>query len=128
MLLGGDVYSCHQNNYYSSYCTLACKVLSLYVHSIGQWHSQDELVTWAQYRHIQCAHNTHLLGELGHTPAMNFFPIIHSEIASEILWPQIATILSVLPVCTLHVHMKAISHANNWSLTFAFYIIFTQHQ
>ena len=60
---------------FSYYYTLVCKVLSLYVHRpcIGQWHSQDELVTWAQHRHIQCAQNTHLLGELGHTCAMNFF-------------------------------------------------------
>ena len=36
------------------------------------------------------------------------------------------TILSVLPVCTLHVLVKlAITHANNWFLTLAFYIIFT---
>ena len=30
--------------------------------------------------------------------------------------------LLVLPVCSLHVHMKAIAHANNWSLTLAFHI------
>ena len=36
------------------------------------------------------------------------------------------TILSVVPVCSLHVHMKAIAHANNWSVTLAFHIIFTQ--
>ena len=31
---------------------------------------------------IQCVGNTHLLGDLGHTPTMNFQKIIHSEIAS----------------------------------------------
>ena len=46
-----------------------------------QWRSQDWQVTWAQHGHIQCARNTHLLGELGDAPATNFF--IHSEIASE---------------------------------------------
>ena len=35
------------------------------------------------------------------------------------------TIPSVLPVCSLHVHMKAIAHANNWSLSLAFHIILT---
>ena len=35
------------------------------------------------------------------------------------------TILLVLPACSLHVHMKAIAHANNQSLTLAkVYIIF----
>ena len=29
--------------------------------------------------HIQCMHNTHLLGELGHTPAMKFYTDITSE-------------------------------------------------
>ena len=40
----------------------------------------------------------------------------------------INTILSVLPVCSLHVHMKVITHANNWSLTLTFHNIklFTQ--
>jgi len=33
--------------------------------------------------HIQCAHNTHLLGELGHAPAMK---IIYSEITSEFIF------------------------------------------
>ena len=32
------------------------------------------------------------------------------------------TILWALLVCLLHVHMKAIKHANNWSLTLAFQI------
>ena len=41
-----------------------------------QWRSQDELVTWAhgmgtQHEHTQCVCNTHLLGGLGHAPAMN---------------------------------------------------------
>ena len=43
-----------------------------------------KLCAWAQHGHTQCAvrnttHN-HLLGDLGHAPAMK---IIHSEIASE---------------------------------------------
>ena len=37
------------------------------------------------------------------------------------------TIYSVLPVCSLHVHVKhAITHANKWFLTLAFHIIFIQ--
>ena len=48
------------------------------------WRSQDDQVTWAQHGHIQCTHNTHLLGELGHTPAIKFF--WHSEIASEAIF------------------------------------------
>ena len=36
------------------------------------------------------------------------------------------TILLVLPVCSLHIHMKVIAHANNWSLTLTFHIIFTR--
>ena len=57
-----------------------------------QWRSQDEQVTLAQHGHIQCAHGMHLLGELGHAPAME---IIHSEITSEAVFSQ--------PVCSLHV-------------------------
>ena len=34
--------------------------------------------------HIQCACNTHPLGELGHAPAVKIF--IHSEIASEAIF------------------------------------------
>ena len=40
------------------------------LHSSTQWCTQDEQVTWAQHGQIQCMHNTHLLGELGHAPAM----------------------------------------------------------
>ena len=36
----------------------------------------------------------------------------------------INTILSVLPISLLHVHMKAIAHANNLPLTLAFQVIF----
>ena len=81
---------------------------------------------WAQHGHIQCARNTHLLGELGHAPSMKvfFFEILHSEITLRRFLATYTT-LSVLPVCSLNIHMKAITHANNWSLTLAFYIIFT---
>ena len=48
-----------------------------------QWRSQDEQVTWAQHGYTQYVRNTHLLGDLGHAPAMKNFKIIHSEIASE---------------------------------------------
>ena len=37
--------------------------------------SQDEQVTWAQHGHTQCVHNTHLLGDLGHAPAMKHFTL-----------------------------------------------------
>ena len=81
-----------------------------------QWCSQDENIMWAQHEHIQCMHNMHLLGVLGYATAMKTFEIILSEIVTEaILWP--------LPVYLLHIHMKAIPHAINWSLTSAFYII-----
>ena len=45
----------------------------------------------------------------------------------RLLRPILATntILSVLPVCSLHIHMKMIAHANNWSLTLPFHNIFT---
>ena len=46
----------------------------------SQRRSQDEQVMWAQHGHTQCVRNMHLLGDLGHAPAMK---IIHSEIASE---------------------------------------------
>ena len=88
----------------------------------NQCRSQDEQVTWAQHEYIQCACYMHLLVELGHTPAMK---IIHPEITSEAVFATNTT-LSVLPVCLLHIHMKAIAHANSWSLTLAFRIIFTQ--
>ena len=35
----------------------------------------SNLATWAQHGHIQCAHNTHLLGELRHTPAITIFTL-----------------------------------------------------
>ena len=68
---------------------------------------------WAQHGHTQCVRNTHLLGDLGHAPAMINF-IVHSEIASEALFFGHKYNSSVLPVCSLHVCMKlAIAHANN---------------
>ena len=71
--------------------------------------------------HIQCACNTHLLEELGHAPAVKILYTLRS-----LLRPFLAIniILSVLPVYLLHVHIKVIAHANNWSLTLAFHIIF----
>ena len=74
-----------------------------------QWRSQDEQVTWAQHGHTQCVRiNTHLLGDLGHTPAMK---ILHFEIASEAVVGH-KYHSSDLPVCSLHVRMKlAITHA-----------------
>ena len=78
-----------------------------------QWCSQDEQVTWAQHGHTQRVHSTHLLGDLGHTPAMKIFQIIHSEIASEAVFSHKYN-SSVIPVCSLYIHMKlAIAHANN---------------
>ena len=37
---------------------------------LDQWRSQDEQFTWAQHGHTQCVCNTHLLGDLGHAPAV----------------------------------------------------------
>ena len=71
---------------------------------------------WAQHGHIQCVCNTHLLGELGHTPAMNFFLTLYNLRLLLRLFLATNTILSVLPVCLLHVHMNAITHANITSL------------
>ena len=70
---------------------------------------QDKQVTWAQHGHTQCMRiNTHLLGDLGHTPAMK---ILHSEVASEAVFGHKYN-SSDLPVCSLHVRMKlAIAHA-----------------
>ena len=48
------------------------------------------------------------------------FEIINSEIASEAV---LAT--NVYYLCMLGLHPHAILHANNWSLTLAFNIIFT---
>ena len=64
----------------SSLVSRPCARSSLAVRIAQQWRSQDEQVTWAQHGHTQCVRNMHLLGHLGHTPAMK---IIHSEIASE---------------------------------------------
>ena len=48
-----------------------------------QWRSQDEQVMWAQHGHTQHVCNTHLLGNLGHTPALK---IIHSEKSSDAIF------------------------------------------
>ena len=69
---------------------------------------QDEQVTWAQLGPIQCAGNTHLLGELGDAPAMK---MLHSR---SFLWLFLAT-NTILSVFSLHVH----TNVNNWSLTLA---------
>ena len=74
----------------------------------------SKLHAWAQHGHIQCMGNMHLLGELGHAPAINFF-------WNYTLWDCLIlrwflatnTILSVLFVCSLHIHMKVSAHANN---------------
>ena len=90
-----------------------------------QWRSQNKQVMWAQHGYIQCAHNMHLLYRgTGACSAVKIFDL------RSLLRPFLATntIPSVLPVCSLHVHMKAIAHANNWSLTLhvAFHIILTR--
>ena len=85
---------------------------------LDSWCSQDEQVTWAHHGHIQCMPNTQLLGEMGRAPTMKSFEIIHPEVA--------VPFFQALPVCSLHVHMKVITHAYNWSLTLAFHIIFTR--
>ena len=54
-------------------------------------------------------------------PPLKFLKTIYSEIVSE----AVLATNTILPVCLLHVHMKAIAHANNWCLTIAFHIIFT---
>ena len=83
--------------------------LATFPDSQGQWRSQDEQVTWAQHGHTQCVRiNMHLLGDLGHTPAMK---ILHSEITSEAVFGH-KYHSSDLPVNSLHVRMKlAITHA-----------------
>ena len=75
------------------------------------------------------AYVTHqLLGELGHTPTMKIFCKSYTLRSLLRLFLATNSILSVLPVCSLHVHMKVIVLANNWSLTLAFHIIFTGHK
>ena len=87
-----------------------------------QWRSQDEQLMWAQHEYIQWAHNTHLLeGNWGMLPPWKFFEVY---ILRSLLMLCLV-ILSVLHVCLLHVHMKAITH---WSLTLAFNIFSTGHQ
>ena len=97
--------------------------IGLYSKEELQWRSQDEQVTWAQHGHIQCARNMHLLGKLGHAPAMKIFITLTSLLR---MFLATNTIVLVLPVCSLHVHMKEIAYANNLSLTLAFHIIFTR--
>ena len=72
--------------------------------------------------HIQCTCNMHHLGELGHAPIVKIFETIQSEIAFEAFFGH----KYILPECSLHVHMKVIAHTNNWPLTLAFHVIFTQ--
>ena len=52
-----------------------CCVVATGVEEV-QWYSQNEQVTWAQHVHSMgtlsaCVANMHLLGDLGHAPAMN---------------------------------------------------------
>ena len=81
----------------------------------SQWHSQDEQVMWALHGHIQCV--------CKHTSAS----VWKSYTLRLLLRPFLATntILSVLPVCSLHIHMKVIANANNWSSTLTYHIILT---
>ena len=93
------------------------------VFEANQCHSQNEQVTWPQHGHIQCMRNTHLLVEPGHGPAIKIFELytlrslLRSLLATN-------TIISVLPVCSFHDHMKAIAHANicqHFTLVFTFF-------
>ena len=71
---------------------------------------------WAQ--HGQCMRDTHLLR---HAPAIKKIYILKSLLR---LFSATNTIPSVLPVCSLHVHIKiAITHR---SLTLALHIIFSR--
>ena len=91
-----------------------CCVVATGVEEV-QWHSQ---VTWAQHGHSMgtlsvCIANMHLLGDLGHAPAMKNFKPTHSEIAFKAVFSN-KYHSSDLPVRSLHVRMKfAIAHANN---------------
>ena len=77
-----------------------------------QWCSKDDQVMWAQHGHIQCVCNTHLLRNWGTLPPWKCFKLNSRRSPQR---PLLATntILSVLPVCSLHVHMKTITQANN---------------
>ena len=83
----------------------------------SQWHSQDEQVMWALHGHIQCARTQHTSASV-----WKFLEIIHSEISSEAIFGHKYHSFSL----SLHVHMKVITHANNWSLTLTYHIIFTR--
>ena len=78
-----------------------------------QWHSQDEQVMWAQHGHTKHVCNTHLLGNLGHAPAMKLYTLKNLLT----LFLATNTIHSVLPACSLYVRMKlAIAHANKYDM------------
>ena len=72
---------------------------------------------WAQHGHI----HTSARGTGAHSCHEIFLTLYNLR---SLLRLATNIILSLLPVCVLHVHMKAIAHANNWSLTSAFHITF----
>ena len=78
----------------------------------NQWRSQNEQVAWTQHGHTQCVHDMHLLGNLGHAPAMKMFKLYTLKLLLR-PFSVTNTIHSVLPVRSLHVHMKlTIAHTN----------------
>ena len=100
------------------------------VFEANQCHSQNEQVTWPQHGHIQCMRNTHLLVEPGHGPAIKIFELYTLRSLLRLLLAT-NTIISVLPVCSLHDHMKAIAHANicqHFTLVFASLSLFSDNE
>ena len=78
--------------------------------------------------HTQHVHNTHLLGdlELGHAPPWNFLNYRIWDHFWCCFQPQIPFIQSYLCAhFTSTWNLRSHNHANTWSLTLAFYIIFT---
>ena len=62
-----------QVNIVCACCNKWLKISMLCQLPSNQWFSQDKQVMWAQHGHTQCVCNTHLLGDLGHTPTMKKF-------------------------------------------------------
>ena len=83
-----------------------------------QWRSQDEQVTWV--------HPAGTHASARKSGARSYHDKLYTLKSLLRQFSVTNTILSVLPLCPLHVHMKLmIADTNTWSLTLVFYNIFT---
>ena len=77
--------------------------INLHCCNESQWHSQDVQVPWAQHGHTQCVRNTHLVENLGHTPAVEIYKFYTLKLLFAYKYYSF----------NLHVHMKlAITHGD----------------